>query len=98
MRDFYACALNQSTSRTSGQSLKGKFNIAYARDEELQLFYRRAAIYYSTQPWQEFRNCLPVHATIADAQALFPERLLYKIHPSIAIAFGKDDTCPLSTC
>lgn len=47
-----------------------KFYIDYARDEELQSFHARVAQYYSIQPWPEFRAALPLHATIADAQAL----------------------------
>ena len=47
-----------------------KFYIDYARDEELRSFHSRIARYYAVLPWPEFREALPVRATIADAQAL----------------------------
>jgi ATP-dependent Zn protease len=47
-----------------------KFYIDYARDEELRSFHSRIARYYPVEPWPEFREALPVQATIADAQAL----------------------------
>jgi mitochondrial chaperone BCS1 len=47
-----------------------KFYVDYARDEELKSFYDRTAQYIPLMPWNEFRAALPLHATIADAQAL----------------------------
>jgi hypothetical protein len=47
-----------------------KFFVDYARDEELKCFYERMKQYFPVQSWPEFRACLPLQATIADAQAL----------------------------